>query len=163
MSLNVPVATSCCVVPFARVGAEGVMSSELSVAAVTVTGSVFIAVPIEPVRLAVTVTLPAFTPVTLPATTVATVGSLLDQVTEDVTSFVVLSAAVTIAFTLDDVPAAIDRTGGVKSSEIPAVPPSAPALPPSPLVALPLLSSPQLAPMRTVRQSNANRCIHPRH
>ena len=112
-SVNVPIATSCLDVPFASVGAAGVMFNDTSVADVTVTSMDLD----RPALVAVTFAMPALTAVTSPFTTVASFTSLLCQVT---TAPACLDPSLkrTVAINVDDVPAASERTAGVTSIDV---------------------------------------------
>ena len=88
-SLNVPVATNCCVVPFAIVGAPGVTAIETSVAVVTVS---VVCPTIVPLVAEITDVPPA-TPVARPAAVIVAVAAVADaQVAVAVRSFVVVVA-----------------------------------------------------------------------
>lgn len=62
LSLNVPVAVNCCVLPFDTVGLAGVIATETSVPLLTVR----VVVPFSPDALAVMVALPVFLPNAVP-------------------------------------------------------------------------------------------------
>jgi hypothetical protein len=85
LSLNVPVATNCCVVPLAMIGAAGVTVIAVNAALVTVNG----VLPLTAPKVAVTVTAPTATAVALPVVlTVATPVFEELQLTVDVMSWV---------------------------------------------------------------------------
>ena len=88
-SLNVPVATNCCVVPAASDGAPGVTAIETNVAPVTVR----VVIPVTPPLVAEMTDMPLATPVATPAAVIVAVAGMADaQVAVAVRSFVVLSA-----------------------------------------------------------------------
>ena len=62
LSLKVPVAVNCCVVPFGMDGLAGVTAIDCSVAAVTVST----VEPVTPLSVALMVLVPVFTPVARP-------------------------------------------------------------------------------------------------
>ena len=109
-SVNVPVAVNCCVVPSGMEGIAGVTEIETSVAGVTVR----VVEPAITPRVAVTLVLPAETADATPTLfTVATAEFAVVQEAELVTSCVLPSVNVPVAFRTCVVPLANDGFAGV--------------------------------------------------
>lgn len=114
LSLNVPVAVNCLVVPTAMLAFAGVTASDTNVAPVTVRD----AVPFTPPLVAVIVVVPVPTLVTNPFTsTVATPVAVDDQV-NDVSNCVLPSSKFPTALNCSVVPAAIEELDGLTEIEI---------------------------------------------
>ena len=114
LSLNVPVATNCCVVPAAAVGVAGVIASETSVPVPTVS----VVVPVIPDDDAEIVTVPPFLPCAIPLDrTEARLG--FDDFHETPLRFVATlpSLKVPVAVNLIEVPFAILGVTGLIAIE----------------------------------------------
>ena len=109
LSLKIPVAVNCLVAPMGIVELAGETESETRVAFVTVTA----AVPLIPPEVAVTVTLPAATPVASPdELTVSKFCAEADHVTEG-SSCVLPSSKIPVALSCTVVPVAMVAVPGV--------------------------------------------------
>jgi hypothetical protein len=109
-SLKVPIATNCCLVPFAIDGVAGVTAIETRAAVVTVSVVEPTTVPL----VAETTDVPAPTPVARPPAEIVAAVSVADaHVTEAETSFVDVSLYVPVATNCCVVPLAIVGVAGV--------------------------------------------------
>ncbi|MFT4840901.1 MAG: hypothetical protein ACI90M_001359, partial [Candidatus Azotimanducaceae bacterium] len=120
LSLYVPVAVNCCVVPNAIEGVGGVTANDTSTAGVTV--SVVESLTPLPASIAVIVVVPCAALVASPSLPpallmIATAGDVELHVTVDVRSCVVLSLYVPVAANCCVVPSAIDGVGGVTAND----------------------------------------------
>jgi hypothetical protein len=109
LSVNVPVAVNCCVVPSGIVGTAGVTAIETNSAAVTFS----VVAPATAPDVAVTLVLPTATLCAIPAaSTSATLLSAMPQATLAVTSIVLPSVYVPVAFNPSVVPNAKEALAG---------------------------------------------------
>lgn len=104
---------NCCVAPISMAAGFGVTATEERVGV-----TVRVAVPVTPLRVAVTVVEPAATPVANPDATVATVGFELVQVAVVVTFPVVPSLYVAVAANCWVAPTAMLVAAGVTAMEV---------------------------------------------
>ena len=110
LSVNVPVAVNCCVVPSGIVGTAGVTAIETNSAVVTFS----VVVPLTVLKVAFTLVLPTATLcATPPASTVAMLLSPMLQFTVAVRSVVLPSVYVPVAFNPSVVPNANEELAGV--------------------------------------------------
>src|SRR5438552_1118780 len=103
-----PVAVKAIAVFTPTVGSTGLTWIAVSVPALTVS----VAMPVAPMKLAVMVAVPAFTPVATLPMTVATVVALDIQVADSVTSWWVPSLSVASAVNVTLVPAGVVAVAG---------------------------------------------------
>jgi hypothetical protein len=118
VSVKVPVATNCCLVPLAIDGVAGVTAIETKFAGVTVS----VVLPLIPPIAAEMLVLPVVRPLARPFEsaafeTVATAAMLDAHVTLSETSWVEASSKKPVAMNCCWVPLAIDGTGGVTAIE----------------------------------------------
>lgn len=113
LSLKVPVAVNCFVVPTAIVEFAGVTAIETSVAALTVRE----ALPVTPPEVALMVVLPAPTAVAKPETLIAATPGVEDDHVSEVSNCVLPSSKLPTALNCWVVPSAIVGVAGLTAME----------------------------------------------